>query len=70
MFQVKGAFTDLISNSMPVFVLDCLEILTLSNMLISLKWIVNVFSNSLTIDEDKHRISDHNYLQKVLQTCL
>ena len=57
MFQVKGAFTDLISNSMPVFVLDCLEILTLSNMLISLKWIVKVFSNLLTINEDKHRKS-------------
>ena len=52
------------------FVLHCLEILTLSNMLTSLKWIVKVFSNLLTIDEDKHRISDHNYLIKVLQTCL
>ena len=57
MFQVKGAFTNLISNSMPVFVLDCLEILTLSNMLTSLKWIVKVVSNLLTIDEDKHRKS-------------
>ena len=28
-----------------LFVLDCLEILTLSNMLTSLKWIVKVFSN-------------------------
>ena len=52
------------------FVLDCLEILTLSNILSRLKWVVKVFSNLLTIDDDKHRISDHNYLIKVLQTCL